>query len=70
KALTEELIREGHLKKFLEQSIKEAKGLSENPVPPLKTQNEEGKGKETARKTINTIAGGFYGGGETSSARK
>ncbi|MCI05036.1 hypothetical protein A2U01_0026085, partial [Trifolium medium] len=41
-----------------------------NPVTPPKTQKEEGKGKETARKAINTIAGGFYEGGETSSARK
>ena len=34
------------------------------------TESREGHETKTARHTLNTIAGGFAGGGETSSARK
>ncbi|GAU41233.1 hypothetical protein TSUD_280320, partial [Trifolium subterraneum] len=65
--LIEELIRSGHLRKFIEQA---AKREPQKPPGSPREPPQKGKEKETIRVAVNTIAGGFAGGGESSSARK
>ncbi|GAU30655.1 hypothetical protein TSUD_31270 [Trifolium subterraneum] len=68
--LIEDLIRSGHLRKFLEES---AKGQITLPKQTPNQQEGEGDGRnkgEKQRVAVNTISGGFAGGGESISARK
>ncbi|XP_045810471.1 uncharacterized protein LOC123904913 [Trifolium pratense] len=68
--LIEELIKSGHLRKFIEDA---AQGRVVVPkIPRQEPWNTPGPGKEPpkGRISVNTIAGGFSGGGESSSARK
>ncbi|GAU39516.1 hypothetical protein TSUD_68800 [Trifolium subterraneum] len=70
KDLIEKLISSGHLRKFLERA---AKGdLNKRPPPrsPRRSPPREGDEKEPKRIAVNTIAGGFAGGGESKAARK
>ncbi|MCI46614.1 hypothetical protein A2U01_0067855, partial [Trifolium medium] len=68
--LIEELIKSGHLGKFIEDA---AQGRVVVPKAPKHQQrdhpdDEGGSGK--SRIAVNTIAGGFSEGGDSSSARK
>ncbi|GAU32570.1 hypothetical protein TSUD_218280 [Trifolium subterraneum] len=66
----EELIRSGHLRKFLEDA---AKGQIAFPKQTPNQQKGEGDSRnkgEKQRVAFNTISGGFAGGGESNSARK
>ncbi|GAU40790.1 hypothetical protein TSUD_348870 [Trifolium subterraneum] len=68
--LIEELIRSGHLRKFLEDATK---GQIALPKQMPNQQKGEGDGRnkgEKQRVAVNTISGGFAGGGESNSARK
>ena len=67
--LIEELIKSGHLRKFLEDA---ADGKVVVPKVRRDTQGnqEENPEGEKVRIAVNTIAGGFAGGGESSNARK
>jgi hypothetical protein len=68
--LIEELIRSGHLRKFIEKAAQGKTCRSGTTRQPRSPPPEEDKGKEKARIAVNTIAGGFAGGGESSSARR
>ncbi|GAU50806.1 hypothetical protein TSUD_410820 [Trifolium subterraneum] len=68
--LIEDLIRSGHLRKFLEDA---AKGKVAIPKQIPNQQKGEGDSRnkgEKHRVAVNTISGGFAGGGESNSARK
>ncbi|KAK2393494.1 hypothetical protein QL285_055433 [Trifolium repens] len=67
--LIEELIKSGHLRKFLEDA---ADGKVVIPKVRRDTQGnqEENPEGEKVRIAVNTIAGGFAGGVESSNARK
>ncbi|GAU16859.1 hypothetical protein TSUD_368080 [Trifolium subterraneum] len=68
--LIEDLIRSRHLRKFLEDA---AKGQVALPKQIPYQQKGEGDGGSKGEKhwvAVNTIFGGFTGGGESSSARK
>ncbi|GAU48567.1 hypothetical protein TSUD_137520 [Trifolium subterraneum] len=68
--LIEDLIRSGHLRKFLEDA---AKGQIALPKQTPNQQKGEGDGRnkgEKQRVAVNTMSGGFVGGGESISARK
>ncbi|GAU46884.1 hypothetical protein TSUD_133830 [Trifolium subterraneum] len=67
--LIEGLIRSGHLRKFMEKTVQVQTAKQEDTEAPLESPQDD-KGKETARVAVNTIAGGFTGGGESNSARK
>jgi hypothetical protein len=66
--LIEDLIDSGQLKKFLERATQGKSRRTEIPKP-LEHEGEEKKGKEEPRVAVNTIVGGFSGGGDTMSAR-
>jgi hypothetical protein len=68
--LIEELIRIGHLRKFIERAAQGRTGRSGTTKQPRNPPPEDDKWKKRARIAVNTIAGGFAGGGESSSARK
>jgi hypothetical protein len=68
--LIEELIRSRHLRKFIEKAAQGRAGRSGATKQPRSPPPEEDKGKEKARIAVNTRAGGFAGGGESSSARR
>ncbi|MCH92502.1 hypothetical protein A2U01_0013442, partial [Trifolium medium] len=72
RAIIEELIKGGHLKRYLERRPHrdESSSRQRSPRPPRKQTNDKDKGKETTNHVINTIAGGFSGGGESNFARK
>jgi hypothetical protein len=73
KDLIEELIRSGHLKKFIERAAQENKARQRSPRSPRSPHNppsEDAGGKDQPRIAVNTIAGGFAGGGNSNSARK
>ncbi|XP_045802656.1 uncharacterized protein LOC123896289 [Trifolium pratense] len=68
--LIEELIKSGHLRKFIDDA---AQGRVVVPkVPRQEPRDPPGPNREPpkGRISVNTIAGGFSGGGESSSARK
>ncbi|CAJ2666975.1 uncharacterized protein LOC123904879 [Trifolium pratense] len=68
--LIEELIKSGHLRKFIDDAaqgrVVVPKAPRQEPRDPPGPNREPPKG----RISVNTIAGGFSGGGESSSARK
>ncbi|MCI67373.1 hypothetical protein A2U01_0088632, partial [Trifolium medium] len=65
--LIEDLIRSGHLRKFLEDAAKGHIALpKQERYPPRREDREESKG-DKSRIAVNTIAGGFVGGGESNS---
>lgn len=68
--LIKELIRSGHLKKFIEKAAQRNEERSDTTKAPRSPDTEGDKGNEAVRIAVNTIAGGFAGGGESSSARK
>ncbi|GAU46248.1 hypothetical protein TSUD_401800, partial [Trifolium subterraneum] len=71
KDLIEELISSGHLRKFLERAAKgELNKHSPPPRSPRRSPPREDDEKEPKRIAVNTIAGGFAGGGESRAARK
>ncbi|WJX56837.1 hypothetical protein P8452_42457 [Trifolium repens] len=73
KDLIEELIRSGHLKKFIERAAQENKARQRSPRSPRSPRNpptEDAREKDQPRISVNTIAGGFAGGGNSNNARK
>jgi hypothetical protein len=68
--LIEELIRSGHLRKFIEKAAQRNEESSDTTKTQRSPDTEEDKGKDTVRIAVNTIAGGFAGGGESSSTRR
>jgi hypothetical protein len=68
--LIEELIRNGHLRKFIEKAAQRNEERSDTTKTPRSPDAEENKGNDAIRIAVNTIAGGFAGGGESSSARR
>ncbi|MCI87411.1 hypothetical protein A2U01_0108694, partial [Trifolium medium] len=66
----EELIKDGHLRKFLEDAAKGKVALPKQVPYRVKNGGEAGSKGEKNRMAVNTIAGGFAGGGESNSARK
>jgi hypothetical protein len=67
--LIEELIKSGHLRNFLNDA---ANGKVVVPKTQRGPQRDQGQssGEEKIRIAVNTIAGGFVGGDESSNARK
>ncbi|CAJ2666766.1 unnamed protein product, partial [Trifolium pratense] len=68
--LIEELIKSGHLRRFIDDA---AQGRVVVPkIPRQEPRDTQGPSKEPPKEriSVNTIAGGFSGGGESSSARK
>ncbi|KAK2435872.1 hypothetical protein QL285_020899 [Trifolium repens] len=73
KDMIEELIRSGHLKKFIERAAQENKARQRSPRSPRSPRNpstEDVREKVQPRISVNTIAGGFAGGGNSNNARK
>ncbi|KAK2425775.1 hypothetical protein QL285_024519 [Trifolium repens] len=70
KDLIEELIRSGHLKKFIERAAQDNKARQRSPRSPRDPPTEEAREKDQPRIAVNTIAGGFAGGGNSNNARK
>jgi hypothetical protein len=68
--LIEELICSGHLRKFIEKAAQRNKERYDTTKAPRSSETEGDKGNDRGRIAVNTIAGGFAGGGESSSARK
>jgi hypothetical protein len=68
--LIEELIRSGHLRKFIEKAAQRNEERLDTAKAPRSPDTEGDKGKDAVRIAVNTIAGGFAGGGESSSTRK
>jgi hypothetical protein len=68
--LIEELIRSGHLRKLIEKAAQRHEERSDTTKVPRSPDTEEDIGKDTVRIAVSTIAEGFAGGGESSSARK
>jgi hypothetical protein len=67
--LIEELIKSGHLRKFLDDAANGKVVVPKIKRNPQRNQGEK-SGEEKVRIAVNTIAGGFVGGGESSTARK
>ncbi|CAJ2644717.1 unnamed protein product [Trifolium pratense] len=68
--LIEELIKSGHLRRFIDDA---AQGRVVVPkIPRQEPRDPPGPSREPPKEriSVNTIAGGFSGGGESSSARK
>ncbi|KAK2444491.1 hypothetical protein QL285_015516 [Trifolium repens] len=70
KDLIEELIRSGHLKKFIERAAQENKARQRSLRSPRNPPTGDAREKDQPRIAVNTIAGGFAGGGNSNSARK
>ncbi|GAU42470.1 hypothetical protein TSUD_100820 [Trifolium subterraneum] len=68
--LIEDLIRSGHLRKFLEDTAKGQVALPKQIPYQQKGEGDGGNKGEKHRVAVNTISGGFVGGGESNSARK
>ncbi|GAU38581.1 hypothetical protein TSUD_322580 [Trifolium subterraneum] len=68
--LIEDLIRSGHLRKFLEDAAKGQIALPKQIPYQQKVEGDGGNKGEKHRVAVNTISGGFAGGGESSSSRK
>ncbi|MCI54858.1 hypothetical protein A2U01_0076108, partial [Trifolium medium] len=68
--LIEDLIKSGHLRKFLEDAAKGHVALPKQERYPPKNEGGEASKGDKSRVAVNTIAGGFVGGGESNSARK
>ncbi|GAU43737.1 hypothetical protein TSUD_365860 [Trifolium subterraneum] len=66
----EDLIRNRHLRKFLEDAAKGQIALPKQIPYPPKGGNDGGNKGEKQRVAVNTISGGFAGGGKSNSARK
>ncbi|GAU51074.1 hypothetical protein TSUD_13180, partial [Trifolium subterraneum] len=60
----------GHLRKFLERAAKGDLNKRSPPRSPRRSPPREEDEKEPKRIAVNTIAGGFAGGGESKAARK
>jgi hypothetical protein len=67
--LIEELIKSGHLRKFLDDAANGKIVVPKARRDPQRDQEGNPEG-EKVRIAVNTIAGGFAGGGESSNARK
>ncbi|KAK2409009.1 hypothetical protein QL285_044467 [Trifolium repens] len=70
KDLIEELIRSGHLKKFIERAAQDNKARQRSPRSPRNPPAEDAREKNQPRIAVNIIAGGFAGGGNSNNARK
>ncbi|MCH81899.1 hypothetical protein A2U01_0002693 [Trifolium medium] len=70
KDLIEKLISSGHLRKFLERVAQGSLNRRTPPNSPKKSSKGDEEEKEQKRIAVNTIAGGFAGGGESRAARK
>ncbi|GAU44869.1 hypothetical protein TSUD_329260 [Trifolium subterraneum] len=70
KDLIEKLISSGHLRKFLERAAKGDLNKRSPPRSPRMSPPREDDEKEPKRIAVNTIVGGFAGGGESRAARK
>jgi hypothetical protein len=64
--LIEELIRSGHLRKFIEKATQGRTGTPGATKQPRSPPPENDKEKESTRIAVNTIPGGFTGRGESS----
>ncbi|MCI91943.1 hypothetical protein A2U01_0113239, partial [Trifolium medium] len=60
--LIEDLIRSGHLRKFLEDTVKGHIALPKQERYPPKKEGGEASKSDQSRVAVNTIAGGFAGG--------
>jgi hypothetical protein len=58
------------LRKFLDDACNGRVVVPKSQRNPQKDQGREKVGEEKARILVNTIAGGFVGGGESGAARK
>ncbi|GAU29790.1 hypothetical protein TSUD_293580 [Trifolium subterraneum] len=67
--LIEDLIRSGHLGKFLEDAAKRQIALPKQMPYPPKGEGDGGNKGEKHIVAVNTISGGFARGGESNSAR-
>ncbi|MCI42278.1 hypothetical protein A2U01_0063515, partial [Trifolium medium] len=65
KELIERLISSGHLHKFLEKAAQGSLNRRTPPSSPRKPSQGDEEEKEQKRIAVNTIAGGFAGGGES-----
>jgi hypothetical protein len=63
------LIKSGHLRKFLDDAANAKVVVPKTQRNPQRDQGQN-SGEEKVRISVNTIAGGFAGGGESSNARK
>ncbi|KAK2371898.1 hypothetical protein QL285_073098 [Trifolium repens] len=73
KDLIEELIRSGHLRKFIERAAQDNKARQRSPRSPRSPRNpptDDTREKDQPKIAVNTIAGGFAGGGNSNNARK
>ncbi|PNX91900.1 gag-pol polyprotein [Trifolium pratense] len=68
--LIEELIKSGHLRKFIEDAAEGRVVVPKKPRQQVQDSSERREEPPKERVSVNTIAGGFAGGGESSSARK
>jgi hypothetical protein len=68
--LIEALIKSGHLRKFLDDAANGKVVIPKNQRNPHRDHGGEKSGEENVRIAVNTIAGGFPGGGESGAARK
>ncbi|XP_045791812.1 uncharacterized protein LOC123886548 [Trifolium pratense] len=68
--LIEEFIKSGHLRKFIEDAAQGRVVVPKVPRPEPRDSSEGREEPPKARVSINTIAGGFSGGGESNSTRK
>ncbi|XP_045791855.1 uncharacterized protein LOC123886594 [Trifolium pratense] len=68
--LIEELIKSGHLRRFIDDAAQGRVVVSK--IPRQEPRDTQGPSKEPPKEriSVNTIAGGFSGAGESSSARK
>ncbi|GAU27362.1 hypothetical protein TSUD_55150 [Trifolium subterraneum] len=70
KDLIDKLISSGHLRKFLERAAKGDLNKRSPPRSLRRSPPRKDDEKEPKRIAVNTIAGGFAGGGESKAARK
>jgi hypothetical protein len=70
--IIEELVKAGHLDKYMERRSTKEESSSKKILSwsPKKNSHEKGKAKKSAHHVINTISGGFSGGGESNTDRK
>jgi hypothetical protein len=66
--LIEELIRSGHLRRFIEKAAQEKTARERSTRSPRNPPPGEAKGKDQPRIAVNTIADGFAGGGNSNAA--
>ncbi|MCI46135.1 hypothetical protein A2U01_0067375, partial [Trifolium medium] len=59
-----ELIKSGHLRKFLDDAAQGKTVMPKQQRRQPENRSDGNRGEEKVKITVNTIAGGFAGGGE------